>query len=144
MNHSPPTVSNSAMLLRRHYGSPFLLYPLFIHTQPILATQLTVSNSVMSLRRHIQLPWSSLETRAIERLQIVGSVIIRLFRSKSALNQFQVILWFLGIYNESAACSRWYYKITNHLHEECEAEWRVLSLPSPHTEVTLRLCWSDV
>ena len=45
----------------------------FTFTLSLIMFILTVSNSVISLRRHIQLPWSSRETLAIERLQFQSS-----------------------------------------------------------------------
>ena len=50
----------------------FHFLPFTFTLSPIMFI-LTVSNSVMSLRRHIQLPWSSRETLAIERLQFQSS-----------------------------------------------------------------------
>ena len=50
----------------------FHFLPFTFNLSPIMLI-LTVSNSVMSLRRHIQLPWSSRETLAIERLQFQSS-----------------------------------------------------------------------
>ena len=93
---------------------------------------LTVSNSVMSLRRHIQLPWSSRETLAIERLQFQSSRFHLLWVWKESDRN---MLDLIGTRYSSIGL----VPLSTHLQEECEAEWRVLSPPSPQTEVTCDL-----